>query len=91
MISPIRSRSPAREAEKSAGRTDKSAGKEACVPKKDRENFTRRMLTEKINLMRDTIESQLKAGRSLKEKAHLLFLDLRPFFRHLENCGESGF
>jgi hypothetical protein len=61
------------------------------VPKKDRENFTRRMLTEKINLMRDTIESQLKAGRSLKEKAHLLFLDLRPFFRHLENCGESGF
>jgi hypothetical protein len=42
-------------------------------------------------LMRDTIESQLKAGRSLKEKAHLLFLDLRPFFRHLENCGESGF
>ena len=41
------------------------------------------MLTEKINLMRDTIESQLKAGRSLKEKAHMLFLDLKPFFRHL--------
>lgn len=89
MISPIRSKSPVRE-------TDKSTGKEVParkdgLPRKDRENYTRRMLTEKINLMRDTIETQLKAGRSLKEKAHLLFLDLKPFFRHLENCGEANF
>jgi hypothetical protein len=83
MISPIRSKSPVRESDKSTGKDPTPARKDSGPVRKDRENYTRRMLTEKINLMRDTIESQLKAGRSLKEKAHLLFLDLKPFFRHL--------
>lgn len=83
MISPIRSKSPVLDNEKSTGKDPTPTRKETVPARKDRENYTKRMLTEKINLMRDTIESQLKAGRSLKEKAHLLFLDLKPFFRHL--------
>jgi hypothetical protein len=60
MISPIRSKSPVRESEK-------SSTKDGIPYKKDnKENFTKRVLTEKINLMRDAIESQLRAGRNLK-------------------------
>lgn len=80
MISPIRSKSPVREIEKSNSKDAVSFKKES------KENYTKKVLTDNINTMRDTIESQLRAGKNLKEKAHSLFLELKPFFRHVESC-----
>jgi chemotaxis methyl-accepting protein methylase len=59
--------------------------------KKDsyRENYTKKIMQEKVGNLRDMIERLVKSGKHLKEKFHLLFVELQPFFRHIEHCDSS--
>ena len=38
---------------------------------------------EKMNKIRDVIESLSKEGKFLKEKCHFLFVDMKPYFKHI--------
>ena len=84
MISPIRSKSPMqREAEK-ALKSPRLGKKEAY-----KENYTKRVMQEKMGGLRDLVDSLMRSGRVMKEKFHFLAIELQPFLRHVESCESS--
>lgn len=40
-------------------------------------------MLDKINTLQELIEHLIASNRNLKEKSHFLFVELKPFFRHL--------
>lgn len=55
------------------------------LAKKDqyKENYTKRVMQEKMSGLRDLVDSLVRSGRTMKEKFHFLSVELQPCLRHI--------
>ena len=59
--------------------------------KKVREqDYTRKVLIEKIGEVREGVERVIKTGGVLRDKTRLLMVELKPMLKQLERSGYEG-